>query len=298
MKEKRLCLLALAIVILLSSSAYAQYEALAGIPAESPEYGNYKMCIDSCSQCEANCKTNTYRMAAETQQKEDFCNYLPEAEKQPCLNRIYISKAIAGKDSAECQKITEDNERQGCLLNVQTEKAIEKQSETECISLSEGFAESCRQAFNMRMASLKSDKNYCDNIKDESIKGICKGSAAAGGEPSTAAEEEQPEMPVQIKSLITYGSIILGVIIFAVVALIAIKKIGRKKQAAQLVACQKQQGPPLVLQKEPVQQLPKVGAGAAGTQAVPDQPLAKQKVGIGTGVPDQLLAKQKAGETK
>ncbi|MDI6738436.1 MAG: hypothetical protein QME12_08075, partial [Nanoarchaeota archaeon] len=96
----RRIMLILGMCILLSFSAYAQYETLTGITAESPEYGQYKGCIDSCGQCETSCKTNTYRMAAESQNKEEFCNYLPEAEKQMCLNRIYMAKAINSKDSS------------------------------------------------------------------------------------------------------------------------------------------------------------------------------------------------------
>lgn len=269
LKEGRMRLTALIITIcvLLSVSAYAQYETLTGIATESPEYNDYKMCIGSCSQCEANCKTNTYRRAAETQNKEEFCNYLPEAEKQMCRERIYMSKAITSKDSAECGKITDEFQKSGCLLNVQTEKAIDKESEAECSSLEDNFAESCRQAFYMRMAAVKADESYCAKIADETAKSMCMGAVKMQkGLAEPAAETIKEELPAikpkAGKSLIIYGIVILGVIVIAVMAVVIIKKISRNKQASPLMVQQKetkQQGPPLVLQKEPVQQFPKAG---------------------------------------
>ncbi|MBU2639036.1 MAG: hypothetical protein KJ955_08745 [Nanoarchaeota archaeon] len=268
------------IFILLSFSAYAQYEALAGIAAESPEYNDYKLCIDSCSQCEQSCKASTYRRAAEAQNKEEFCNYLPEGEKAMCRERIYMANAIQNKNSAECQKITDEFQKTGCLLNVQTEKAIAGESEAECDSLEPSFAESCRLAFNMRMASSKADESYCNKIADESAKSMCLENAKMQkGEAAEPAKEEAPAIkPKAGKNLIIYGIIILGVIIFAATAVIIIKKINRKKQAQPSMA-QQTKGPPLMLQnQQPVQQFPKAG--------------------IGTGVPDQLSSKQKTGESK
>lgn len=277
MNIKRLCLFWLALTVL-ASSAYAQYEALAGIPAEGADYANYKFCIDSCAQCEANCKVNTYRIAADTQNNEEFCNYLPEEEKKSCRERVYMANAISSKDSAECQKITDEAQKEGCLLNVQTENAITNENEADCNPLGD-LAESCKQAFYSRMAVLKSDSSYCDKITDATSKEICKSSTATEEQPSEENAGESPLKKLPIKSLITYGIIILAVIIFAVLAVIIVKKISGKKQNPPLMVQQtKQQGSPLVLQKGAGQQM--------------------QRAGAGTGVPDQLSGKQKVGESK
>ncbi|MFH1065251.1 MAG: hypothetical protein V1734_01970 [Nanoarchaeota archaeon] len=242
------------ISIFTAFSAYAQYETLAGITADSPEYNDYKMCIDSCSQCEQNCKANTYRRAAETQNKEEFCNYLPEAEKQMCKERIYMSKAITSKDSAECMKITDEFQKSGCLLNVQTEKAIASENEAECNSLEANYAENCRQAFNMRMASLKNDESFCGKISDENVKAICKSSIAVITERPAPeiAEEQLPAEPsgIKSKSLIIYGIIILCVIIPAVIAIAIIKKARKKPAQAHPLVVQQQKFPPLVMQPQ------------------------------------------------
>lgn len=252
MLQKRFLAIAIIFAILISISAFAQYETLTGITAESPEYNNYKVCIDSCVQCETGCKENTYRRAAESRNNEEFCNYLPKDEKQPCKERIYMSKAITSKDSAECEKITAENEKNGCLLNVQTEKAIASESESECNTLEANFAESCRQAFNMRMASLKSDESFCDKIPDENLKAMCKSSIAIITEtpaPETGQENPTGETSGISKSLIIYGIIILGIIIIAVIAIIIIKRAGGKKPAQAPLMVQQQKFPPLVMQQ-------------------------------------------------
>lgn len=260
MQEKRFILATLIFAVILSFSAYARYETLAGIPADSPDYNNYRTCVDSCGQCETSCKANTYRMAAETQNKEEFCNYLPEAEKQPCLNRIYMTKAITEKNSAECNKITDENEKKGCMLNVQTEKAIAGENEAECNSLEADFAENCKMAFNQRMAMQKQDDSYCAKITDENAKESCISTVAMmapSAEIPAATEENSAEngLLAKNKSLIIYGIIILGVIIIAVIAIIIIKKASGKKPAQPVpLFVQQQKFPPLVMQQNPQMQ--------------------------------------------
>lgn len=255
----RLIALVITIVIFMAFSAYAQYETLSGIPAGSPEYENYKLCIDSCKQCEANCKSSTYRLAAETQNKEEFCNYLPEGEKEMCLDRIIMANAIIRMDSAECQRMTNEFQKSGCLLNVQTEKAIAAESEAECNSAPEGMIDICKQSFYQRMAMQKSDETYCAKITEEMSRKICsdnvamqKSAAAPITEIETNAEEEPAESSgIKNKSLITYGIIILGVIIIAVIAIVIIKKVMRKKPAQPVpLMVQQQKFPPLTIQSQ------------------------------------------------
>ncbi|MFA5887892.1 MAG: hypothetical protein WC852_04235 [Candidatus Nanoarchaeia archaeon] len=255
----KLIAIIIVIGIIMTFSISAQYETLAGIPADSPDYSNYITCVDSCGQCETSCKANTYRMAAETQNKEEFCNYLPEAEKQLCKERIYMTKAITEKDSAECQKITNENEKQGCLLNVQTEKAIADGNEAECNSLEADFAENCKMAFNQRMAMQTGDRSYCEKITDENAKESCISTVAMmtpSAEIPAATEENSAESGLlsKNKSLIIYGIIILGVIIIAVIAIVIIKKIGGKKPAQAPLMVQQQKFPPLVMQQNPQMQ--------------------------------------------
>ncbi|MDD4878313.1 MAG: hypothetical protein PHO02_04735 [Candidatus Nanoarchaeia archaeon] len=256
----KLNILILAAIILLCIPAYAQYETLAGISTDSPEYNQYKSCVDSCGQCEQNCKANTYRMAAEMQGNEEMCKQLPEAEQQMCLNRAYSMKAVSSKNSAECQKISEEGEKNSCILNVQTEKAIASESEAECNSAPETMVEICRQSFYQRMAMQKADETYCNKITDEMLRRMCaenvamqKGAAAPITE--TRTEETGSESSgIKSKSLIIYGIIILGVIIAAVAAIIVIKKVtGKKPAQAPPLVVQQQTSPPLNVQQQPQQ---------------------------------------------
>jgi len=263
MAEKIIFLITSAIIaVILCAPAFAQYETLTGIAAESPEYTQYKSCVDSCGQCEQSCKANTYRMAAEMQGNEELCKQLPEAEQQMCLNRAYSMKASASKNSADCQKITAEMEKNSCILNVQTEKAIASESEEECNSAPETLIEICKQSFYQRMAMQKADETYCAKITDEMSRIICSDNVAMqkGIQPAPPGTIETPPDTNETsssKSLIIYGIIILCVIIAAVIAIIIIKKISGKKpaQPAPLMV-QQQKFPPLVMQQQPQQNMP------------------------------------------
>lgn len=269
MAEKLVFLTAAVIIAaILSAAAFAQYETLAGITAESPEYNEYKMCVDSCKQCETNCKANTYRRASEMQGNEGMCSQLPEGERQMCLNRAYTTKAISSKNSADCEKISETMEKNSCILNVQSEKAIANENEAECNSVPEGMAEMCRQSFYQRMAMLKSDETYCTKITDENSKNICSSTVTmqkgALAPPTPATTGTPPSStPSKSKSLIIYGIIGICIIIAGAAAVLLVKKAGKggRKEAPLTMQAQYPQGPPLVLQKPqmPVQQFPKEG---------------------------------------
>ncbi|HII15759.1 MAG TPA: hypothetical protein HA362_05610 [Nanoarchaeota archaeon] len=223
--------------IFIAAQANAQYEALEGIAAESQDYNDYKACVDSCGQCESNCKANTYRRAADTQQKEEFCDYLPEAEQEMCKSGVNMANAIASKDASKCQTLADETQKNSCMMNVQTEKAVAAESEEECNVLEPAFAETCRQVFYMRMAALKSDTAYCDKVQGEGAKGVCKSGLASAVVPETNALAEETEPGNKI--LMLFGSIILAIILAAAVIFIALRK--RKKSSGF---------PPLILQQQ------------------------------------------------
>lgn len=250
------------IAVILCVPAFAQYETLAGITADSPEYNEYKMCVDSCGQCETSCKSNIYRRTAEIQGNEEMCKQLPEAEQQMCLNRAYSMKASSSKNSADCQKISEEIEKKSCIFNVQIEKAIAGENEAECNSAPETMISMCKQSFYQRMAMQKQDASYCAKITDVTSKQICTDTIAMQkgiGTPPTPETAGTPASltPSKNKSLIIYGIIILGVIILAVIAIVIIKKVrGKKPTQAPPLVVQQQKFPPLVMQQQPQQNMP------------------------------------------
>ncbi|MDD4878312.1 MAG: hypothetical protein PHO02_04730 [Candidatus Nanoarchaeia archaeon] len=191
--------------------AYAQYGTLAGIDSESPVYMGYNDCIDSCKNCEDNCKFNAYRMAAEIESNEKLCNYLPEDMKEMCTDRVYSAKATAAKDNALCEKVTMEEEKKMCLLNVQIEKAISKRDETECSSAPEGLETACIYSYSMRLALESRDAASCDMISDTLMRINC--IAAVQGTAIEPYNQEYNTKQIRVSSKLPFIFLLAAIII-------------------------------------------------------------------------------------
>lgn len=259
---KKLCTLTFFLIfaILLTLSASAQYETIAGIEEASGEYESYKLCIDSCAQCELNCKQMLLEQTAETKQDESFCLQLTdEARKTFCLDNTYRIKAFSQKDKTICDKISNEDEQKRCALSVQIEKAIEKESEAECNSLPEDFIESCKTSFYYTLATQKQDESYCDKL-EEPMKADCISSvesresmaiAQAAETPettteTTGGEEGQPPttmVKTNLMKIAIYIGIAVVVIIIIISGIFIIRKMKKPKEEAPLVVQRPEEKP-------------------------------------------------------